>query len=251
MRIIQKWMYDNLLTINVEKSKLMVFTSYQNQINTGELRVMIADEEIEKVDSYKYLGIYLQSNLKWNRHIDSIISSSVGLTGALRRLNKCLPTPQLKAIYFAHVHSKLSYLCPIWGNAFHTHKLKELQVLQNRAIRNILTTDYYVKKKNTQQIRNEQGILSVQNMIKFESVLFFHKILHGTVKNNFTIRRRHDVHNYNTRMRDNIDLSRARTDHSLSNVLNVGATIMNGLHQELRYETNLNKFKKRLKLTMV
>ena len=36
-------------------------------------RIRIGDEEIERVDSFKLLGVLCQNDLKWNGHVDQII----------------------------------------------------------------------------------------------------------------------------------------------------------------------------------
>jgi hypothetical protein len=44
--------------------------------NIVENPIFIGDQEIERVSTYKLLGVILSDDLKWNNHIDYIVSKA-------------------------------------------------------------------------------------------------------------------------------------------------------------------------------
>ena len=61
-----KWCEDNHLVLNVNKTEEMVFDPRR----VGDHRsVIIHNETISQVSSYKYLGIFIDISLTWNTHV--------------------------------------------------------------------------------------------------------------------------------------------------------------------------------------
>jgi hypothetical protein len=78
----------------------------------------------------------IQSNCKWNKQIDHIKSKIVPLIGVFRRIFPMIPVYVRKMLYFAFVHSQFIYFIPIWNKTVE-YKIKELQVCQNKIIRDM------------------------------------------------------------------------------------------------------------------
>lgn len=247
LNLVHDWLYNNLLTINIDKTKYMIFHSHQKNVDLSNQTLLIKNFEIERVHSFKYLGLHLQSDLKWNTHIDKLSKKISPMAGILYKLNKCTPSHLLRSIYFAHIHSKLVYLCPVWGSASPQYILNDLQILQNKAIRNIFHHDYYIEKLHTNEILAKYRILNISQIIRYETTLFFFKIYNNLIKNDFTIIRNHDIHNYPTRNRSNIHTTRCNTNYGMFNVYYSGARLYNALNVSTRAISSINLFKKRLR----
>lgn len=137
LNILSEWFFENVLSINTTKTKYIIFHADNKNVDASGLSLQINNIPIERMDTIKYLGLHLQSNLKWNTHINSITKKIAPLTGTLYKLNKCKPNHLLRPIYFAYIHSKWSYLIPIWRSASPEYAINELQIIQNKAICNI------------------------------------------------------------------------------------------------------------------
>ena len=72
---INQWSARNLLNINVSKTKEMVLCTF-NRANAIVEPLKLNDVEIQSVFSFKLLGVYIDCNLKWSTHIDSICSKA-------------------------------------------------------------------------------------------------------------------------------------------------------------------------------
>jgi hypothetical protein len=95
---------------------------------------MLHNHILEPVTSAKYLGVTLQSNLKWNTHIDNITSNGNKSLGYLKR-NLQISNPEVKSrAYQALVRPKLEYSCSIWDPYTHDN-INKLEMVQRRAAR--------------------------------------------------------------------------------------------------------------------
>ena len=78
---IVQWVDENLLTLNTSKCKCMLLT---RKVNTMP-HLFLNNDLIEEVRSYKYLGVTVSTDLKWDMHITSICQRSKKLLGIMYR----------------------------------------------------------------------------------------------------------------------------------------------------------------------
>ena len=64
---INLWLQQNKLTLNMDKTKFMIFHKRKKVQN---LSIALNDTTITNVDTFNYLGILLDSNLSWKSHTD-------------------------------------------------------------------------------------------------------------------------------------------------------------------------------------
>lgn len=105
----------------------------------------------------------------------------------------------LISIYYAHIHIHLSYMSPVWGHSDTENLISTLQIAQNNAIRSIFRERYFAFGLSTEQIRNDYGIFSVRQLIKFNSATLAFKIERSMIKTDIVINHLGDRHNYRTR----------------------------------------------------
>ena len=67
---VNKWIAAQKLCLNVLKTKYMMFHTPQKRI--PELHLSINNIDIEKVDSFNFLGLVLDTHLKWNFHVRKV-----------------------------------------------------------------------------------------------------------------------------------------------------------------------------------
>ena len=69
---------------------------------------------LENVDSIKYLGVTITSDLKWNSHIRNVCSKANITLGFLRRNVFSCPKDVKKAAYKSMVRPILEYGSTVW-----------------------------------------------------------------------------------------------------------------------------------------
>ena len=108
----------------------------------NQLKLKVHGQNIQHVQSFKYLGMLLDPSLKWNLHIDKICARISNLVRLLSRLRHTLTLSNLKIVYSATILPIFDYGDVLYGTA--TAKLTDsLQKLQNRAGRIILGVNPY------------------------------------------------------------------------------------------------------------
>ena len=75
---IQEWLCANKLSLNVKKTHYMIFTSINKIV--PDIGIRINNVCIERVHVTKFLGILIDSQLKWKQHIEYIC----------KKLSKCI-----------------------------------------------------------------------------------------------------------------------------------------------------------------
>ena len=60
----------NKLSLNTQKTKMMVFHRKQKHIQ--ELNIAINGAKIDRVESFNFFGITIDKKLSWSHHIDIV-----------------------------------------------------------------------------------------------------------------------------------------------------------------------------------
>ena len=83
---------------------------------------------LEKVQSYKYLGVSISSNLSWGNHVSNICSRAKKHLGMLyRRFYRDADSSTLRMLYTTSVRPLLEYAVPVWD----PHLLKDIKAIES------------------------------------------------------------------------------------------------------------------------
>ena len=109
-------------------------------------------------DSTRYLGVELQSNMAWNKHMDQTIKKGNCMLGFLRRNLKVSNESTKTAAYSSLIRPILEYCCTVWGP--HTQEYtNKLEIFQRRAAR-------YVNNR----YHNTSSVTSMLDHLEWESL---------------------------------------------------------------------------------
>jgi hypothetical protein len=69
---LKEWLNVDKLSLYVAKTEFMVIGSRQRlaTFDDHEINVFVGNDQIERVNSFKSLGLKIDENLTWKRHID-------------------------------------------------------------------------------------------------------------------------------------------------------------------------------------
>jgi hypothetical protein len=114
--LLEAWISQRYLQLNPAKCKHIIVSRKHLPIQLS-LQLRICGAPIEKVSSFKYLGVWLSENLKWNAHIQQITKKARRQAGVIFRR---FYNPQcLQQLYLSFVRPHLEYAAPVW-NPHHT-----------------------------------------------------------------------------------------------------------------------------------
>ena len=92
-------------------------------------------QPLQEVDSYKYLGILLSSDLSWAQHIQSICGKAKKLVGLIyRRFSQHSSPESLLQMYVALARPHLEYASPVWSTS-KVGEINSLEKVQKFALR--------------------------------------------------------------------------------------------------------------------
>ena len=150
--LLVQWFSSNKLSLNLSKTQYIVFTT-SPQVRGIDFNFKIGDALITRVNKTKFLGVYIDDQLRWGCHIDHVSSKIRKSLGVLKKAGRLLSDDTLKTLYYTMVYPYFSYCNIVWGRASAT-LLKRLVSLQKRAIRIIAhepslahTHDLFIKYK--------------------------------------------------------------------------------------------------------
>lgn len=208
--LIKSWMSNNRLHLNAKKTKFMIF----NQSNLS-LDIKYDNIPIERVKKFKYLGVTIDCCLKFNVYIDLLKIRLSRAAGIFRRISSVLSYSTKRMVFFAFFSSIMDYGIEIYGKSCKT-KLKELQVLQNRALKNLFNFDHYT---STYGLHKTLNIFPVNYKFQLKLLTLVHNVKNNFLHNNSIIINNNSVHNYNTRSSNFIHNSSFGINSILSQLL--------------------------------
>lgn len=241
-----KWFTDNRVTMNVKKTKSMVISNKPMNRNFS-LNILSKNIPIEQVERFRYLGITIQNDLRWNEHITGISRKISSLGGVIRRIGRKVAITTLTSIYYSCVHSHLTYLSPIWGPTLNDGEAKALQILQNKIIRKIFQFDYEQLNISTDGIYIKYHIPKLGQIIELNQCLLIYKIQRNSIKLDYQLERSEHNHSYPTRNRRTISIGNARTRLGMKSAIRAASQTFNKYRLWNCDDVSIDKFKKILK----
>lgn len=143
--IVKRWLYDNVLTLNVEKTKYLTFSirasPYMNlniiahkcSLDTTA-NLKCSCDSLERTETIKYLGVTIDDKFSFKAHIQALSKRIRKLTYIFKTLRHVVTPVTLKQIYYALCQSLLTYCVSSWGGAPKT-TIKQLEVAQRTILK--------------------------------------------------------------------------------------------------------------------
>lgn len=129
-KILKKWFEVNKLSVNLHKTKYIVFG---NKVVNKLCRLKIGEIEIERVYVIKFLGINIDDKLNWKVHINILKTKISKRIAILCKIKTSVNKNTLYILYNSLILPYLSYCVEIWGNTYKTN-IQPIFLLQKKAI---------------------------------------------------------------------------------------------------------------------
>lgn len=174
---IVNWCNLNGLKVNINKCNAMTFTKKQ-QNNILTFNYNINDSALNRVNSYRDLGIIFDSKLSFEMHFRNITTRAYRTLGFISRsLNKFRDMNTYKILYNTYVRSIIDYCSPVWS-PFYANHIEEIERIQKRFTRMLYRKFHFpTEPYETRLIRLELHSLENRRLLTDELTLF--KIFNG------------------------------------------------------------------------
>jgi hypothetical protein len=210
LKLLCKWLNANKIALNTSKTQLIVFKHKSRSLNYN-LKVKINGTRLYPTQYIKYLGVFIDENLNWHKHVSNLSLKLRRSNGALCKLRHYVPNSVLISVYHAIFASHLRYGCQIWAQR-QTSVSRRIFLLQKAAIR-IIT--FSLPRSPSKPLFSKLKILNIFDLVNLLNVLFVHRVLNSKepshITNSFNFTRL--SYEINTRAK-NIGLLNQRNIHT-------------------------------------
>ena len=174
---ISDWLSINKLSLNVDKTKYMIFHNRQRKVDSyNQLSLKINDTPIKQTPTFNFLGIVINENLNWNNHIVYISQKINPVVALINRLKHQIPVRILKMIYNSLILSRLHYGNLLWGD-----KPGSLIKLNKRAIRAIVGAGCNI---HTNPIEKKLNLLSLPDIHQMKLLCIYKQHIDSNLPHN-------------------------------------------------------------------
>lgn len=237
------------LMLNPTKSQVMLFGNKNARKRTlPSFKLVINGECLPVVDVVKNLGLYLDTELRFDKHISHVISKAFVQLKLIYAHFKVLLMKTKIILCDALVLSHVNYCDVVYGPCLTRYNAQRLQRVQNACVRAI----YGLSKRQSVTSRlGDVGWLPLYRRRFLHYASLVHNLITGKVpiylhsKLNFI----HTSHNFGTRKILTASIPRHRTSLFTRSFSYVACKVVNLVYRLIQAYTLFN-FKKRLKLLL-
>ena len=188
LKIISEWFKANKLTLNISKTKYILFRKSNMFADFKNLCLSIDNCPIERIGSgcnetsFKFVGVKIDEFLHWKDHILSVKSKLSSATFALSKIKNVLPEKIKLTIYNSLFKPHIDYCNIAWGKS-NDGLISQLQTLQKRSLR------YVANAKSNSHVNPlfvKYNLLNVRDMIDYNTAIFMHKYTYNSLPSSFS-----------------------------------------------------------------
>lgn len=168
------WFDANMLKLNEAKTQSILFNGTEKT-------------------SAKFLGLHIDSSISWSIHISETIKKLSSALYSIRKIKKLATHSMVRLTYFSNFHSIATYGILLWGSTSEAEKIFMMQKKAVRILCNLKQMDSCREAFQTQEILTIPATYILTCLKYVQSHLKFFQ------KNS-------DVHTFNTRNKDNLQI---------------------------------------------
>ena len=246
MKKLHHWFTANKLTLNLKKTKFMIFSKkVKKKSKEKKFKININNHCIKQVTEMKYLGVILDNKLNWHNHIQHICTKLAKAAGIIYKVRSKAPQNVLMLLYHSLIGTYLQYGIASWGCA-KTTALSKLKSLQNKVVRYITHSPPF---SNVTHAYKKLGILKLDEIYFVEVGKFMYRNRKQTLPLSFNGYFKHIDHSHNTRHRQNSEFSlpQPRTELGKQSIKYNGINIWSEIPHDIKNSPNLQSFGSHIK----
>ena len=201
---IQNWFCANKLSLNVGKTKFIVFSSLSKNFDPNINSIRLCGVNIRLSTVTTFLGVLIDNHLTWNNHIEHVAKKVSKGVGIINRLRHLLPRRTMVTLYNTLILPYLTYCNVVWGSTYAT-RIQPLFVLQKRVMRYICDKDYLY---HSAPLFANLNVLNIYDINRYYVSIFLFNWAHGNTpsscRNYFNFRSA--IHAYPSRVSNQLSI---------------------------------------------
>ena len=169
---ITRWAIKWKVDFNPSKTELMTIS---NKRITETRPLVFGEETLVETPDHKHLGVVLQNDCKWEKHIYSIIGKVKVHIACLKTYKYKLSRKTLEIMYKSFVLPHFDFSDVLWDNCSNALS-DELEKLNLEAIRTIIGA---VRGTSHQKLYDESGLIPLKERRTRHKLIIFFKMVKG------------------------------------------------------------------------
>lgn len=227
------WLRENRLSLNIGKTKCMLF-HHQSKVINSFPKIVLNGNEVDYVNEFKFLGIILDRNLTYKPHTNYICKRILSAIHVLNRLKNILPLRIKITLYNTLVGCHLYNGILLWHDY-----CNNIYKLQKRTLRCVLCKRY--NSAHTEHMFKTTNVLKIQDLVKVSMLSFYHKYTLDALPNylmRLPLNCNSNLTNYpNTRNRNSVQKTHSHPKSILSHIPNYVKNLPNSIKDKLFHPT--------------
>ncbi len=172
------WCSKNNMKINVAKTKYMLFTSVRKKNEATDFSLEIDKQEVERVKSFKYLGVTLDETLNFDEHYNNVCKSMSSRLYMLKRYKNYFTARWRHIFCTSLILSVLDYCLPVWGNVSQT-KSERINKIIYRAAKLVVDPLTYGKSIGNDLIEHLNWLWVEERLYGYMLEFIYKNIIHA------------------------------------------------------------------------
>ena len=234
LKSVNSWLNANKLTKNMDKTHAVSFSRGNEDI---DVNIVLDNQILPFKEETKFLGTRIDKNLKWKSHVTYVRNKVSKIIGVISKVKRLITTNAMRVLYHSLVLPYLQYCILAWGTAT-KNTINALNIIQKRLIRTMCHANPF---DHTNDMFKNLKILKLNDIHKHETMKFIHNEIQNPVA--FPFRFVGQIHEVNTRGRNNLRPPRFKSNLSKKFVTYNGCIIWNMIPLSTRNLTNKTTFK--------
>ena len=175
MKNVCKWFRANRLKLNVDKTQLLVIYPNKMRDRFDNINIFVQGRHVQRESHIKVLGVHLEENLKWAKHIQIMLRNVKYQYRAYSRSIKYFDKDTRLLMYNSAIASRLNYADSIWSDCTLRDR-GSLQTVQNMAIRRMVNAR---PLESCKPILANLGMLTLERKRNLRSLVLFYNLVNG------------------------------------------------------------------------
>ena len=232
------WLNCNKLCLNISKTKAMLFQPCRSKALIPEGSVKLDNTEIEIVADTKFLGIVLDDNLNWKKHMLHVKRKLQQSYYVCKKIKHLVNSQILISLFHAMLLSHIRYCIATWCFGNRTI-VKELQIICNRFIRMIYGVD---SRESVREVMKENNLLSIYQINFIELAIIMYKISSNTYPTTLGTLLKTSAHHMVTRNRSKFVQSYHRLSTTQCSLSFIGPKVWNLIPLNLKHDVETSNY---------